>query len=146
MFTDPLTLIPDASSVDSNAVSVPRVSSSPKGVFRQILAVGEFLEVSISHSESKENKGILTDRHLIRFDHVKPDTVGSTIRASAYMVFTVPRGTITQQQAIDNVLRLLSFLLDFNGGELNWDSTGVSLVTAQARVESQISRLMSGES
>jgi hypothetical protein len=47
--------------------------------------------MKVSHTETKENIGLITDRTLIRFDTVITNTAGVQSVVSAYAVIAVPR-------------------------------------------------------
>lgn len=146
MLSDPVVLLPDLTSADDSTVSLPRTSYDPIGVFRLSTSTpGESLQLTISHSESKENPGVVTDRHLIRLDHVIPDEDEKAIKASCYVVISEPRGTVTTTQSVDLFLRLLSLIMGMQDEGDTWDTTDANLANYQGRVTAFLSRMRNKE-
>jgi len=53
--------------------------------------------LTISHSESNENKPAKTDRSLVRLDFLCKDVNGREMNAFAYAVIGIPRGAVDYQ-------------------------------------------------
>lgn len=66
--------------------------------------------LTIAHSVSNDNKPVLTDRTLIRFDNRVTNVAGAELNAYGYAVFGVPRGATDGNDAID-VVRLVQQLV-----------------------------------
>jgi hypothetical protein len=74
---------------------------------------GNRLDLTISRAESTENKGLLSDRYLVRVDNVltDPNPPYGPAKLSAYLVLVVPRRPdVTSAKAVDTVLTLLCLL------------------------------------
>jgi hypothetical protein len=114
MLDNSLTLYP----ADTGAGQVLSIIDTDNGVTtRQVnLGGGQFVKITIARSETNENKGLVTDRYLVRVDHVVPDPVISVnppAVISSYNVFALPRRVdLVADYLIQNNHRLASFLLD----------------------------------
>jgi len=86
------------------------------------LGGGNRIDLTIAHSESSENKGILSDRYLMRMDRtlVESQTPYAATKVSAYLVVVVPRRPdITPVLTGQTILSLLALLC----GTMNPDWT-----------------------
>lgn len=103
--------------------------------------------LTISHSVTNENKGILTDRTLIRMDVIQhDDTRGEDVQLSLYSVFAIPRGTTVDSDGSTyrELANLMGSLLLFNNSGA--DSTGAhSTATNSTAPGSALDRIVAGE-
>lgn len=87
--------------------------------------------LSISHSESKENKGQLTDRVAIRLDVRRPspiDTVENDVIAQATLTVSLPRNGFTQSEVLVIVKNLFMWLATGDSSpEVNADAPFTNL-------------------
>jgi hypothetical protein len=118
MLTDPTylriidTAIPATAAVPTGtAATFPVISlEGTKAVRNSSDQEGKSL--TITHSTSNENAGIVTERHLVRLDKTNVDSVtGKTITTSAYAVITRPRGTDNDEGGSVQLGRELGFFL-----------------------------------
>jgi hypothetical protein len=91
------------------------------------LGGGNKSELIVGVSESTENKGVLSDRYLIRWDDTKTESTSpfAPAKASAYLVIVAPRRPdFTYAEVAAPVEKLISLL---NGGvEINLgNETGI---------------------
>jgi len=66
--------------------------------------------MTISHSESKENKGILTDRSATRLEVRKSSADSPDVIAQATLTVSTPRSSFTAAEVKSITLALMSFL------------------------------------
>lgn len=138
MIPNPFVLKPSFTSEAQNK-NVPRVDTdNGRSTFRLNLGLGHFREVTVSHAISKENKSVLTDRHLVRIDSIKPDATGlGTIRASVQLVIAHPRADYTNEDMNALCTEMIRFL--FEGNEI--DEFGANIPAYAATIQS----LLNGE-
>jgi hypothetical protein len=144
MFVKPTPVTPDFASSDSAFTLIPEINSAKPltGYYRKAgAATGEYHEITISHVVSNENKSIPSYRHLVRLDHVLPDSDGVPVKASAYLVIVEPQGTITPTNVDDLVLRLLHLLLTYGGETPFWSDTTVDMTQVKTDVLLNLSSL-----
>lgn len=93
-----------------HTVDIGPQSSKRKGILTDGVTK---VTMTVSHSQSKENAPLLTDRTLIRFDFVKPDGVsGKPVTSSVYFVGAQPQGvTFSAQECRDQAQHLAMFIL-----------------------------------
>lgn len=73
--------------------------------------------LKISHSETKENPGLITDRTLIRFDFNVEGSGGVQSVASAYAVLALPRVPLLDMDAVGLlVAKTLALFLAYGPG------------------------------
>lgn len=79
------------------------------------LGGGNALNLTIAHSESTENKGVVSDRYLVRLDEILTETSSpyAPTKASVYQVYVVPRRPdVTPTKVAELAAKLHNFLLD----------------------------------
>jgi hypothetical protein len=96
----------------------------------------------IAHSVSNENKPVLTDRTLIRFDFPVGGPEGSVLNSFGYAVFGVPRGFLYDA---DGTSIITQAALGLGLAQLLIGALGVSS-TAAATANDKIVRILAGES
>jgi hypothetical protein len=113
MFDNALTLYPG----DAIAGISVSVTDTDNGVTTRQYAAGggTFTRLTISRQETNENKGLITDRYLVRVDDIIPDPVivtGPPAVVTAYQVFALPRRTdLLPSHLAATQHKLMSFLL-----------------------------------
>lgn len=112
MFDNTLTLVLDGDTTHEVSITDTDNGTTAR---RKALGGGSFLELHVSHTETKENKGVLSDRHLVRVDHIIPDAVDTSkepVKVSAYVVVVYPRrADVTHAHVYRTVGALLNFLM-----------------------------------
>lgn len=124
MLPDPLVITDSTVHVqdgDSDAISLAVVDLAPGKTVRVGTLGGNKVTLTISHIESKENKGTITDRSLIRLDVRKNvEDIGETT-ASVFTTFAFPRAGFTalemQKYAADVLFVLNSYASRILAGE-----------------------------
>jgi hypothetical protein len=106
--------------------------SPGKTVRSALTSAGDRVTLTISHSESGENKGQITDRAAIRLE-VRKDNVTDigTVTAQATIVVSSPRNGFTSAEVTDVYAALIATIMD--------DGTGTFSAL------SPISRIVAGE-
>jgi len=100
-------------------------------------------EFSIAKSNTTENKPVLTSRIVVRADHIVYDnTLLREVKASAYIVISVPSGTTGPTDPAALVMALIGFISD--PAAADWD-TGESVTVTTAQIASTTNRLITGE-
>jgi len=97
--------------------------------------------LTISHSVSNENNPVKTDRTLIRFDFLIEDSAGKELKAYAYAVFGIPKGTLYSQP--DSLLSLMTLRNGMVGALAGALLTSESAATLD---EAKFVRIIAGES
>ena len=77
------------------------------------LGVDQPFFLTITHSE-ESNKGVISDRHLVRFDRTVVDSEDNAATVSFYGVFSVPRKIITLTHVQDLVTQFKNLLTSGN--------------------------------
>jgi len=132
MFDNAITLSPSGVSVSI------KDTDDGKTVRTYNLGGGNRIDVTISHTESTENKGVLSDRYLIRVDRIltEPTSPYAPTKLSSYIVQVVPRRPDVTVELIKVNLADCINLLPVVGGDT---------VVAASQIDNGLTRLLAGE-
>jgi hypothetical protein len=140
MYDNVISLIRDDAGAE---VDVSIVDTDNGTTVRRYRSGANVWELTISTSETKEVKGVLSDRILVRVDRYYPSTAFTDtqipLKCSAYLVLVIPREAANAGAAVplEPAHALISFLIgtaDLGAGS-----------AADQDLATNLSRLVSGE-
>jgi hypothetical protein len=109
------------------------------------LGGGNKLELILSRTDSTENKGVLSDRYLVRMDRTLIESASpyAAAKISAYLVLVVPRRPdATEALVLDTLTDLLDFILQGEGTGFVAPEGPNDL---RELVSNQLTRILTGE-
>jgi hypothetical protein len=80
-----------------------------------LISPGNRIDLTLSRTDSTENRGVISDRYLVRVDRLLTETTTpyAPVKISAYTVLVVPRRPdVTTDLVGDTYMRMLGVLVD----------------------------------
>jgi hypothetical protein len=108
---------------------------------------GFFTRLTTAATTTQENKPIITDRFLIRLDLDKTSNVdpAAVVRASAYLVVSLPRAQFGIDEATGLVQALLQLILQTTGATTPTTTQLAAMFAGSGTADTFLRRILSGE-